>query len=171
LSLIRAADQGLAPAVAVRDVPADLLAALRAVTDPCCRRGVRHQFVSVLGVAVCAMLAGAKSYIAIAEWAHDLPKTVRQRLGIERIPPSETAIRRAVQAIDADLLDQTVNGWLAARAQRPERWRAIAVDGKWRTETVYAITDLDQTRIRPRRSPTSCAATGSWRTHCTGSGT
>lgn len=129
LSLIRSAAEGIDPAVA-DGVPVDLLAALRAVTDPRCRRGVRHQLVSVLGVAVCAMLAGAKSYVAIAEWAHDLPKSVRVRLGIERVPPSETAIRRVLQAIDADLLDRTVSGWLAARAQRPERWPAIAVDGK-----------------------------------------
>jgi hypothetical protein len=44
------------------DVPEDLLSALRAVTDPRCRRGVRHQLVAVLGVAVCAVLAGARSY-------------------------------------------------------------------------------------------------------------
>ncbi|MGI8869600.1 MAG: transposase family protein, partial [Mycobacteriales bacterium] len=46
------------------DVPADLLSALRLVTDPRCRRGVRHQLVSVLGLAVCAVLAGARSYVA-----------------------------------------------------------------------------------------------------------
>jgi predicted transposase YbfD/YdcC len=109
-------------------VPDDLLQALRAVTDPRCRRGVRHQLVAVLGVAVCAVLAGARSYVAIAEWAHDLPVVVRARLGIERVAPSETAIRRVLQAIDPHLLDRTVSGWLATRATalRP----AIAVDGK-----------------------------------------
>lgn len=111
-------------------VPDDLLSALRAITDPRCRRGVRHQLVAVLGVAVCAVLAGAKSYVAIAEWAHDLPAAVRERLGIARVPPSETAIRRVLQAVDADLLDRTVCGWLAARGQRIQRWRAVAVDGK-----------------------------------------
>jgi len=112
------------------EVPEDLLAALRAVTDPRCRRGVRHQLVAVLGVAVCAVLAGARSYVAIAEWVHDLPAGVRQRLGIERMPPSESAIRRVLQAIDPHLLDRTVSGWLAARAGPCPRWPAIAVDGK-----------------------------------------
>lgn len=111
-------------------VPGDLLAALRAITDPRCRRGVRHQLVAVLGVAVCAVLAGAKSYVAIAEWAHDLPRTVRERLGIARVPPSEAAIRRVLQAIDPDLLDRTLCRWLAARRQPVQRWRAIALDGK-----------------------------------------
>ena len=49
------------------DVPEDLLSVLRAVTDPRCRRGVRHQLVVVLAIAVCAVLAGARSYVAIAE--------------------------------------------------------------------------------------------------------
>ena len=112
------------------DVPDDLLAALRAITDPRCRRGVRHQLVAVLGIAVCAVLAGARSYVAIAEWAHDLPAEMRERLRIERIPPSESAIRRVLQAIDPHLLDRTVCGWLAAWPTPPPRWPAIAVDGK-----------------------------------------
>ncbi len=119
------------------DVPADLLAALRAITDPRCRRGVRHPLVAVLGPAVCAVLAGARSYVAIAEWAHDLPAGVRERLGIERDPPSESAFRRVLQAIDPHLLDRTICSWLASRAGTAEpsnwpgrRWRAIAIDGK-----------------------------------------
>lgn len=115
------------------DVPTDLLVALTAITDPRCRRGVRHQLVLVLGIAVSAVLAGARSYVAIAEWAHDLPVSVRRGLGIERNPPSESAIRRVLQAIDPHLLDRTVGGWLAGReapAVCSQRWRAVAVDGK-----------------------------------------
>jgi predicted transposase YbfD/YdcC len=131
LCLISGAAAHTVGSVAAEEVvPEDLLAALRQVTDPRCRRGVRHQLVAVLGVAVCAVLAGAKSYVAIAEWAHDLPTPVRTRLGIQRVPPSETAIRRVLQAIDPDVLDRTVCGWLAARAQPRQRWRAVAVDGK-----------------------------------------
>lgn len=131
LSLIaEAATRGADGVLAGDCVPDDLLRALGAVTDPRCRRGVRHQLVAVLGVAVCAVLAGARSYVAIAEWAHDLPALVRKRLGIERVPPSETAIRRVLQAIDPHLLDRTVSGWLAARARPLRRWPAIAIDGK-----------------------------------------
>jgi predicted transposase YbfD/YdcC len=134
LSLIAdAATADTGALVAVEGVPDDLLCALRVVTDPRCRRGVRHQLVLVLGVAVCAVFAGARSYVAIAEWAHDLPIGVRRRLGIERNPPSETAIRRVLQAVDPHLLDAAVSGWLARRgapAPAGRRWRAVAVDGK-----------------------------------------
>jgi len=62
----------------------DLLVALSRVPDPRAGRGLRHQLVTVLAAAVCAVLAGARSYVGIAEWAHDLPVSVRVRLGIGR---------------------------------------------------------------------------------------
>lgn len=59
---------------------------------------------------------------------------MRKRLGIERHPPSETAFRRVLQAVDPHLLDRTVSGWLVARAgsaaEPSRRWRAVAIDGK-----------------------------------------
>ncbi len=93
--------------------------------------------MAVLGVAVCAVLAGARSYVAIAEWARDLTPTVRARLGLGRRAPCETTVRRILQAVDAAELDQVVSSWLAARTavnaptvlpDRPRR--VIAIDGK-----------------------------------------
>ena len=52
--------------------PKGLLEALSVVADPRKCRGVRHGFVSILAVCACAVLAGARSFIAIAEWAMDL---------------------------------------------------------------------------------------------------
>ena len=46
--------------------PTDLVAALATVPDPRARRGIRHRLVTVLALAVCAVLAGARSYVAIA---------------------------------------------------------------------------------------------------------
>jgi hypothetical protein len=59
------------------DVPArldaeqqqNLLHALAAVPDPRRRRGVRYRLASLLAVAVCAVLAGATTFAAIADWA------------------------------------------------------------------------------------------------------
>lgn len=48
-----------------------LLALLARVTDPRHRRGIRYRLVIILGLAVCAVLAGARSFTAIAEWAAD----------------------------------------------------------------------------------------------------
>jgi predicted transposase YbfD/YdcC len=122
-------------------VPVDLLAALAEVEDPRAARGVRHGFVSVLAIGVGAVLGGARSYTAIAEWAHDLPVGVRVRLGLARPAPSESTIRRTLQAVDADQLDQAVSAWLVTRHAAPPAapaaalvvrpvGRAIAIDGK-----------------------------------------
>jgi predicted transposase YbfD/YdcC len=121
-------------AEAVDGVPDSLLEALIAVGDPRARRGVRHRFTTILGVAVCAVLAGATSYVAIAEWAGDLPPAVRLRLGIGRQrPPSESTIRRCLQRVNHDQLDRVASAWLAARARAtgpPCPKRVVAVDGK-----------------------------------------
>jgi len=51
--------------------PPGLLAMLARVTGPRHRRGVRDRLAVILGLAVCAVLAGARSFTAIAEWAAD----------------------------------------------------------------------------------------------------
>jgi DDE_Tnp_1-associated len=47
----------------------DLVTHLAGLPDPRDRRGLRYGLASVLAVAVCAVLAGAKSLAAIGEWA------------------------------------------------------------------------------------------------------
>lgn len=118
----------------VADVPDSLLEALAVVTDPRARRGVRHRFATILGVAVCAVLAGARSYLAIAEWAGDLTPSVRLRLGLgRRRAPAESTIRRVLQRVDDEQLDRVVSAWLTARAPAgtgPAHTPVVAVDGK-----------------------------------------
>jgi predicted transposase YbfD/YdcC len=117
----------------------ELLTVLGSLVDPRARRGVRHCLVSVLAVAVCAVVAGARSFCAIAEWAADAPIDVLSALGITGVPPHESTIRRVLQALDADALDAMVGAWLASRldarshrSQELRSWglRAVAVDGK-----------------------------------------
>jgi hypothetical protein len=79
-----------------------LAAVLSTITDPRKRRGVRHGLVTLLSVAVCAVAAGARSLVAIAEWAADLPVEVAAALGINAAAPSESAVRRLVQRLDPD---------------------------------------------------------------------
>jgi DDE_Tnp_1-associated len=62
-----------------------LRAALSTITDPRRRRGIRHELVALLSVAVCAVATGARSFVAIAEWAADLPTEVATTLTVESI--------------------------------------------------------------------------------------
>ncbi len=48
-----------------------VLELLDQIPDPRARRGVRHRFAPVLAVAVAAVVAGARSFVAIGEWVTD----------------------------------------------------------------------------------------------------
>jgi predicted transposase YbfD/YdcC len=120
---------GLGPS----EVAVDLPAALADVPDPRARRGIRHRLTVVITAAVCAVVAGYRSYTAIGEWVADLPADTAALVGIDPDRrPSETMIRRLLQAIDPDILAATIGKWLAARISPPEPGsrQAIALDGK-----------------------------------------
>ncbi|MEW6522186.1 MAG: transposase family protein [Bacillota bacterium] len=61
-----------------------LLDYLRKLPDPRRPRGIRHRQVSILTVAICAVLCGHRSYTAIGEWAADQDQEILQRLGCRR---------------------------------------------------------------------------------------
>lgn len=58
-------------------------------------------------LAVCAVLAGARSYAAIAEWAADAGEDTLARLGVAGRVPSQSTIRRVLRRLDADAFE----GW------------------------------------------------------------
>jgi predicted transposase YbfD/YdcC len=116
-----------------------LLAYLATLSDPRTRAGRRHSLVAILVLAAAAVLAGARSIAAIAEWAADAPQPVRAALGTRRDPltghwvwavPSETTIRRTLARLDAEALATAIGAWLADRDRPDRRRRAVAVDGK-----------------------------------------
>jgi len=110
---------------------AGLFSVLAKVPDPRKPRGVRHRLAAVLGLAVCAVLAGARSYVAIAEWAADADHATLTDLGVGPVVACESTFRRMLQTLDADALDDAVGGWTQERTRPPAgRRRRIAVDGK-----------------------------------------
>jgi predicted transposase YbfD/YdcC len=124
--------------LALRECPG-LLERLARIPDPRDRRGRRHTLASVLAVSAAAVLAGARSVTAIAEWAADAPPPVLAALGVRRNPltrrchvPDQATIRRVLARVDGDAVDGTVGAWLADRLRPPgrRRRRVVAVDGK-----------------------------------------
>jgi predicted transposase YbfD/YdcC len=94
-----------------------------------------------VGLATAAVLAGARSIAAIAEWAADAPQPIRAALAARRdapdhfAVPAEATIRRALSRLDVDALAAAVGAWLADRDRDPGpagtgRRRAVAIDGK-----------------------------------------
>ena len=113
-----------------------LVQALRAVPDPRRRRGRRHGLQSVLLLALQAVMAGASSWVVIAQWAATAP----QALGVWRIAVGGH-VRRVLAAVDITAVEAALTTWVTgrqarARAQQPTGTTAaacrtvLAVDGK-----------------------------------------
>lgn len=110
---------------------AGVLAVLAQVPDPRRRRGIRHRISALLGIAVCAVMAGARSYVAIAEWAADADPVTLAELGGGPVAACESSFRRTLQRLDADALDDAVGAWAQGRTvPAPGTGRRVAVDGK-----------------------------------------
>ncbi|WP_197085358.1 ISAs1 family transposase [Saccharothrix sp. ST-888] len=140
-----------------------LVERLRLLPDPRRRRGVRHPFVAVLLVAASAVIAGARSYAAISQWATNAPQLALARLGARvvgslsvRVVPSAATIRRVVALVCpgglADLTsadpagsDSVAIDGKAARGSRQGEMPAIhllaAMTGDGRTVTQLRVPD------------------------------
>jgi hypothetical protein len=115
-----------------------LLAYLATIVDPRKCAGRRHPLVAILAMAAAAVLTGARSMVAIAEWAAAArpagpgrarrPPRVRDRWPV----PAEATIRRTLASLDAEALTRAIGAWLADREgpDQHRRRRAVAVDGK-----------------------------------------
>ena len=109
-----------------------LVQALRNITDPRDRRGVRHNLSTVLSLAVTGVLAGCRSLTAIWEHATDLTGADLEALGLAagQALPSESTIRRVLQDLDPADVDAHLRSWLCTRTGTIEGRTVIAVDGK-----------------------------------------
>ncbi len=108
-----------------------LVTLLESVPDPRRARGIRHQLPGILAIGIAAVAAGAQSFAAIGQWAADAEENLLAALGSTgRSVPSESAIRRTFNRLDATLLDSILGAWLWTRTTVVGQRRVIAVDGK-----------------------------------------
>jgi len=84
----------------------------------------------VLTLAVCAMLCGARSLYAIAQWGREQEAAeMRTALGIPRATtPSVATLFRVFRDLDVAAFETALAGWLAT--QGVPAGEALALDGK-----------------------------------------
>jgi predicted transposase YbfD/YdcC len=107
-----------------------LVELLGRIPDPRCRRGIRHPVGALIAVGVCAVMAGARGFTAIGEWARDAGAVAVKQLGLVRGSVDESTLRRLFARLDADRLDTLLGTWAAMTAVRVAGRRVIAIDGK-----------------------------------------
>ena len=105
-----------------------LLDALREIEDPRKAKGMRHPLPAVLALSVCAMLSGARSLYAIAQWGREHPQFA-QPLGFSRErTPCAATLHHVFRRLDVDAFESVLGRW--AQDCLGEGEVTIAIDGK-----------------------------------------
>ena len=90
--------------------------ALELVPDTRSRQGRRHSLGAILVLATCAMLCGARSLYAIAQWGRDQGGATAELLGFRREKtPCVATLHRVFKGLDVAAFEAvlTVSGWWA----------------------------------------------------------
>jgi hypothetical protein len=110
--------------------PLSLLAVLAEVPDPRSRHGRRHPLSAVLSLAVVAMLSGAKSYQAIAQFGRDKGFALAHVLGFTRgKTPTTSTFSVIFRILDVHAFEQALSRWIASRLPEGQE-QPISLDGK-----------------------------------------
>jgi DDE_Tnp_1-associated/Transposase DDE domain len=111
-------------------VPLSLLEVLAEVPDPRNPKGVRYPLPAVLALAVLAMLTGAKSYCAIAQFGRDKGGALALALGFRRgMTLCKSALADLFARLDAAAFEAALSRWVASRLP-PGQQLHLCIDGK-----------------------------------------
>ena len=127
-----------------------LFEALQSVPDHRSRHGRRYPLAVVLAIAVSAMVSGARSLYAIAQWAEEHRKLMTTTFDLPpHWTPSHATFFRVFAGLDVAAFEAVVHRWLHEHFVGPDE--AFAVDGITRTDTRFFATNLPPGRAAPRR--------------------
>lgn len=108
----------------------DLLRRFGAVSDGRSEQGRDHPVAVVLTLCAAAVLAGMRSFTAIAGWVADVPTELLARLYTRPAgPPSKTTLWRVLTGADPAAVDAAVGAWLVEQATTPAAEHAEGTAG------------------------------------------
>lgn len=107
---------------------------MRALPDPRRKQRRAHELVPLLLMSVAAMLCGARSLYAIAQWGRERSEddpALLERLGLSPgKSPSVATLHRVFKRLDVEAFERILGAWLRQTGVRPEGTDLLAVDGK-----------------------------------------
>ncbi len=115
--------------------PRPLIEVFAAMPDFRKPRGKRHPLTAIFALACCAMLCGARSYSAIAEWGRNYGTRIAQALGFTHGTPCAATLHTIFRHVNRDEFEAHLGAWadsvvgsLPAAPEMPGT--AVALDGK-----------------------------------------
>lgn len=115
--------------------PRPLIEVFAAIPDFRKPRGKRHPLPAIFALACCAMLCGARSYSAIAEWGRNDGTRIAQALGFTHGTPCAATLHTIFRHVNRDECEAHLGTWadsvvgsLPAAPETPGT--AVALEGK-----------------------------------------
>jgi len=99
------------PAVSLKHHFADLI-------DPRGERSRLHELLDVVGIALCAVIAGAESWPAVEGYGHAKHDWLARHFRLPNGIPSHDTFRRVFCLLDPEAFQQSFADWVAAMADR-----------------------------------------------------
>ena len=106
-----------------------LFKALQGISDPRKKRGVRHNFHSILKLVILGFCCRLVCLEHIVEFASQCWSTIKEPLGFNRdVPPNATTIGRVLKKMDREELEKVFREWVSTKLSDKEI--DASVDGK-----------------------------------------
>lgn len=99
------------------------------VPDPRDAQGRRHPLPAILALTAVALLSGARSLYAIAQFGRDRGKSFAAALGFTRdVPPCCATLHYLFAALDRKAFEKAIRRWTSGRVAAG--WQSASIDGK-----------------------------------------
>lgn len=100
------------------------------VRDPRPAKRVEHRLVDLQVVAVCAVLSGADTFVAVEVWGKEKLDWLRKYLELQSGPPCHDTFGRIFAAIDPDEFGAALLRWLGQVVPALTNGEVVAIDGR-----------------------------------------
>src|SRR5512143_1116773 len=92
-------------------------------------RTQQHRLTDILTIAICAVIAGADSWVAVERFGHAKAAWLRTFLALPNEIPSHDTFGRVFAALDPLAFAECFQNWITSLAQATAG-RVVAIDGK-----------------------------------------
>jgi hypothetical protein len=108
---------------------ANLYQTFEKIPDPRSPSGRRHPLPAILIHATVAMLSGARSYEAMAQFGRDRGRAFARAVGYSRDDmPCKATFSNVFRVLPANVFEDGIRGWLTTRER--SGWKRASLDGK-----------------------------------------